>query len=258
MLNKNAFSARLEKQNPCVVIPVFDHQHAIAKVTADVLAHNLPCILVDDGSSTGCAKKLDALVSTNQMLQLLRLPVNSGKGAAVLAGIQFAAQQGYTHVLQIDADGQHATADIPRFLAEANKDPKAVIIGQPLFDASIPKVRLYARYLTHVWVWINTWSWQIRDSMCGFRVYPVDAVMQLIAHQKIGLRMNFDTDILVRLFWEGLHVVNVPTKVTYPMDGVSHFRVWLDNALITRMHVVLFFGMLRRAPMLATRKIRGR
>jgi glycosyltransferase involved in cell wall biosynthesis len=248
----------LEQQvfKPCVVIPVFDHEHAIEAVVTAVLAHDVACILVDDGSSFRCAKKLDELAAGKQNLQLLRLAVNSGKGAAVLAGIQLAAQEGYTHVLQIDADGQHCTADIPRFLEEASKHPQAVINGRPIFDASIPKIRLYARYLTHIWVWINTWSCQIKDSMCGFRVYPVEPVMKLIAHQQIGHRMNFDTDILVRLYWQGLDVINVPTRVTYPIDGVSHFRVWLDNVLITRMHMVLFFGMLLRIPTLLARKLR--
>jgi glycosyltransferase involved in cell wall biosynthesis len=243
---------------PCVVIPVFDHEHAIDTVVTAVLAHNLPCILVDDGSSLSCAKKLDELVAEKQNLKLLRLTVNSGKGAAVLAGIKLASQEGYTHVLQIDADGQHCTDDIPQFVAEAQKNPESIINGRPIYDASIPKVRLYARYLTHIWVWINTWSFQIIDSMCGFRVYPIASVMKLIAHQKIGHRMNFDTDILVRLYWEGLDVINVPTRVTYPSDGVSHFRMWLDNALITRMHVILFFGMVWRIPTLLARKVRAR
>lgn len=243
---------------PCVVIPVFNHEHAIDAVVVDVLAQNLFCILVDDGSSPTCAKKLDALAAEKQNLKLLRLAVNSGKGAAVLTGIRWAAQQGYTHALQIDADGQHCTADIPQFLEVAKNNPQAMINGRPIYDASVPKLRLYARYLTHIWVWINTWSFQIHDSMCGFRVYPIAAVMKLIAHQQLGERMNFDTDILVRLHWQGVDVINVPTRVTYPSDGVSHFRVWLDNVLITRMHVILFFGMLLRVPTLLARKVQGR
>ena len=131
-----------------------------------------------------------------------------------------------------------------------------MIAGYPIYDETVPAIRLYARYLTHVWVWINTLSLEIRDSMCGFRVYPLAPVMQLIARQKVGLRMDFDTEILVRLYWAGLAVVNLPTRVAYPTDGVSHFRVWLDNVLITRMHTVLFFGMLPRIPRLLARKWR--
>lgn len=243
----------------CVVIPVFDHEHAIAAVVDAVLAHHIPCILVDDGSSADCARKLNSLVvARSEQISLLRLPVNGGKGVAVLAGFQLAAQQGYSHVVQIDADGQHCIADLPKFIALANQHPKAIIAGCPVFDASVPKLRLYGRYLTHICVWINTLSLDIKDSMCGFRLYPLDAVMRLIAHQRIGSRMNFDTDILVRLYWQGLEVINLPTPVTYPSDGVSHFRLFMDNVLITRMHLVLFLGMLIRVPKLLARKLRAR
>jgi hypothetical protein len=159
-------------------------------------------------------------------------------------------------VLQIDADGQHATGDVPAFLARAAAHPHAVIAGQPIYDASVPKGRLYGRYATHIWVWINTLSLEIRDSMCGFRVYPVAPVNALAARRALGQRMNFDIDILVRLFWDGLRVVNLPTRVTYPDDGVSHFRVWRDNVQISWMHTQLFFGMLPRIPRLLARKWR--
>jgi len=246
-----------EAFKPVVLIPVFDHEHAIGAVVAAVLSHRIPCLLVDDGSSAGCAAVLDALAASEpREIMLVRHAANRGKGAAVLTGFARAASVGYTHVLQIDADGQHCVADVPAFLQAARAHPAAVIAGCPVYDDTVPALRLYGRYLTHVWVWINTLSLRIRDSMCGFRVYPVAPVIALAARQKIGARMNFDTDILVRLYWEGLDVVNLPTRVAYPSDGVSHFRVWLDNALITRMHAMLFFGMLRRMPRLLARKWR--
>jgi glycosyltransferase involved in cell wall biosynthesis len=238
---------------PCIVVPVYNHEHAIGAVVAGLLRHGVPVMLVDDGSNAACAAALDALVHEPQVL-LVRLPHNQGKGAAVLAGFRRAHELGYSHVLQIDADGQHQTDDVPAFLARAAAHPDAVIAGHPVYDESVPKARLYGRYATHIWVWINTLSLDIKDSMCGFRVYPVAPVNALAARRSIGTRMNFDTDILVRLFWDGLQVINVPTRVSYPSDGVSHFRVWRDNVLISWMHTVLFFGMLPRIPKLLARK----
>lgn len=239
---------------PCVVIPVYNHEHAIGKVVGQVLAHHLHCILVDDGSSPACAAVLDALAAANPgRVVLEHHAVNQGKGGAVLTGFRRAAQDGYSHVLQVDADGQHSVSDIPRFLTAARARPQALVAGCPVYDESVPKLRLYARYLTHVWVWINTLSLAIRDSMCGFRVYPVAPVLALSARRKLGLRMNFDIEILVRLYWDGVEVVNLPTRVGYPEDGVSHFKAWTDNVLITRLHVALFFGMLPRIPSLLVR-----
>lgn len=241
--------------NPLVVIPVFDHEHAIATMVGGVLAAGVPCLLVDDGSGAPCARELDRLAALHSpRVRLLRLPANRGKGGAVLAGFRQAGGEGFSHVLQIDADGQHDPADIPKFLALARAHPDAVVCGVPLYDASVPKGRLYGRYLTHVWVWINTLSFAIRDSMCGFRVYPLPPVMRLMDEETIGLRMDFDVEVLVRLFWRGVVVRNLPTRVTYPLDGVSHFDVWRDNARISRMHARLFFGMLRRLPRLLVRR----
>lgn len=241
----------------CVLIPVYDHEHAIGAVVEAVLAQGLPCVLVDDGSKPSCAQVLDTLAAaTPERVSLVRHARNQGKGAAVLTGFRHAAQAGFTHVLQLDADGQHCAADLPRFVALARRHPQAVVAGYPVYDASVPTLRLYARYLTHVWIWINTLSLAIRDSMCGFRVYPVAPVLALADRCALGKRMNFDPEVLVRLHWDGVAVVNTPTRVTYPTDGVSHFLAWRDNALITRMHTVLFFGMLLRLPKLLARKWR--
>ncbi|MEG2804479.1 glycosyltransferase family 2 protein [Stenotrophomonas sp.] len=243
---------------PLVVIPVYDHEHAIGAVVQGVLASGLPCLLVDDGSRPSCARVLDALASAHApQLALLRLAHNQGKGGAMLAGFAEAARRGYSHVVQIDADGQHDTADIPRFIALARQHPEAVICGIPAYDDSVPKARLYGRYATHVWVWINTLSLTIRDSMCGFRLYPLAPVTRLAGEETIGRRMDFDSEILVRLFWRDVPVISVPTRVTYPSDGVSHFDVWRDNVRISRMHTRLFFGMVWRAPRLLWRRVTG-
>lgn len=245
-------------QTLVVVIPVYNHGAAIGAVAQAVLAHGLPCVLVDDGSEPGCAQVLrDLAAGQPDKVTLVVLTVNQGKGGAMMAGFREAQRLGYSHALQIDADGQHDVQDIPAFVASARQYPERVICGCPIYDASVPKGRLYGRYLTHVWVWINTLSFAIQDSMCGFRVYPLASTVALIDSQAIGKRMDFDVEILVRLFWRGVGIVNQPTRVTYPADGVSHFRVLRDNVQISRMHAKLFFGMLLRLPILLWHKVRS-
>lgn len=238
-----------------VVVPVYNHGDAIGAMVDRIKQQGIPCLLVDDGSDPGCAAVLDRLASaTPEVVSLLRLPVNQGKGGAVMAGLREAARRGFSHAVQIDADGQHDPADIPGFLAEARQHPGDLIIGSPIYDPSVPKGRLYGRYATHVWVWINTLSFDIRDSLCGFRVYPLAATIALIDSVKIGKRMDFDCEILVRMHWRGVRIRNRLTRVTYPLDGVSHFDVWRDNVRISRMHATLFFGMLVRLPVLVVNK----
>jgi glycosyltransferase involved in cell wall biosynthesis len=240
--------------SPCVVIPVYNHERAVGDVAAGAVRQGLACILVDDGSSATCAGVLDELAAAApQQITLIRHPVNRGKGSAVLTAIRHAAKIGYSHALQIDADGQHRVGDIPRFLEQAAAHPDALIVGCPEYDPSAPRLRLWARHLTSVWVSINTLSRQIKDSMCGFRVYPLAPLVALDQRGGLGERMNFDIEVLVRLYWNGLEIINVPTPVTYPEDGVSHFRAWADTALISRAHALLFFGMLQRLPTLIAR-----
>jgi glycosyltransferase involved in cell wall biosynthesis len=241
--------------SPLIVVPVYEHGTAIGPLLDRLRGHGVPCLLVDDGSGPDCAATLRRLADADpQWLSLLRLDPNQGKGAAVMAGLREAGRRGHSHVLQLDADGQHDAADVPAFHPQARDEPGAVINGRPVYDQSVPRGRLYGRYATHVWVWINTLSFDIADSMCGFRVYPLAPTLALIHRARIGRRMDFDTEILVRLHWQGLPVRNRPTRVTYPDDGVSHFDLWRDNLRISAMHARLFFGMLRRLPRLLARK----
>ncbi len=242
---------------PIVLVPVYDHEHAIGAMVEAILRHPWPCLLVDDGSGPACAQVLREIADAHPDRVLLeRLPRNQGKGAAMMTGFRTAERLGYTHVLQIDADGQHNADDIPRFLALAQANPRSVVTGNPVYDQTVPRHRFYFRYLTHVWVWFITLSFDIRDSMCGLRVYPLDAVVALMGDIRLGHHMEFDTEVIVRLYWRGSPVINVPTRVTYPSDGVSHFRMLQDNMLMAGMLSRLFLGMLWRMPTLLWRKVK--
>jgi len=241
----------------CAVVPVYNHERAVGDTTLSLRRHGLTVLLVDDGSGPECAAELRRLAAADPEVRLLRLPKNGGKGAAVMAGLEAAAAAGFTHALQIDADGQHDSADVPRFVAAAVAEPRALICGQPVFDASMPRHRLYLRYLTHLMVWLNTLSFDIRDSMCGLRVYPLSVVLPFIKAAPPGSRMDFDVEVLVRLHWSGVTMRWIATRVGYPADGVSHFRLVRDNWLITLMHARLFLGMLLRAPSLLVRRLRA-
>ncbi|MDR6298947.1 glycosyltransferase family 2 protein [Pantoea dispersa] len=237
---------------PCVLIPCYNHGAMLASVLARLAPFNLPVIVVDDGSDARTKQHIAALDAPQ--LRVLTLPHNQGKGAAVIAGLRAAAAAGFSHALQLDADGQHQVEDTPRMLAEAERYPHCLISGQPQYDASIPKSRLYGRYITHFWVWVETLSFSLKDSMCGFRVYPLAASLELCDRRAIGQRMDFDTEIMVRLYWQGTPSRFIRTRVTYPPCGVSHFDALHDNLRISWMHTRLFFGMLPRIPQLLSRR----
>jgi glycosyltransferase involved in cell wall biosynthesis len=241
-----------------LIVPFYNHEHAIRQTVAGLKVYGYPCWLVDDGSAARCLPILEQIAADeSSWLTLIRCPVNRGKGVAVITGFSAAHAAGCTHALQIDADGQHDFTSIPRIAALARDNPDAIITGVPVFDDSAPASRRIGRKLTTFWVRINTLSSRIEDAMCGFRVYPLAPIVRLAARGDCGSRMEFDPEILVRAVWEGMPVVSMPTRVTYPLDGVSHFKMWRDNVRISWMHTRLFFGMLWRAPMILLRRLRS-
>ena len=239
---------------PCVIIPVYNHGETLSGTLENLSSYGLHTIVVDDGSNDR-TKEILAKLDAEFDIDLITLPENQGKGAAVKVGFCKAWGKGFTHGIQVDADGQHDLGDLGILLDEAWKNPDALISGDPQYDESAPVSRLFGRSITRFWVWVETLSLDIPDAMCGFRIYPLEPCIRLIDDRRIGTRMEFDIEIAVRLHWRGVPFIAIPTRVTYPDDGTSHFRVLQDNWCITRMHTMLFFGMLLRLPVILLRKL---
>ncbi len=240
-----------------IVIPVYNHPHYLADLVQHLEQFQFPIILVNDGSHAECTAILRKLDQQFDQVSLIEHVENKGKGQAVITGLRYAAHIGMTHALQLDADGQHHWDDVAKFFQLSQQQPEAMVIGQPIFDASVPKKRLYGRYITHFWVWVNSLSFDIKDSMCGFRIYPLDTTIAVLNKAKIQPRMGFDSEILVRLKWEDVPFINIPTPVIYPEHGISHFDAWRDNIGISKAHATLFIEMLRRLPQLLLRKFKA-
>lgn len=233
---------------PCAIVPTYNNPRTLRAVVVQIGAH-VPVVVVDDCSAEeGRAEA--ARLAEEGLASVRRREVNGGKGAAVKTGFAFARELGYTHALQVDADGQHALADIPKLLAAARAAPEALILGAPIYDSSAPVGRLIGRRITLFWTAVEAGFGVITDPMCGFRVYPLAAAL---AVGETGDRMDFDIEIAVRLVWAGVPVVNVPTKVRYlsrEEGGVSHFRLVRDNAKIAWLHARLSFTALMILPVL--------
>lgn len=234
---------------PCAIVPSHNHWRVAGHVVAGLRAAGLPVIVIDDGSAEPARSALAALHDPAGGVTVRRLDVNQGKGGAVVEGFRLALAAGHTHAVQVDADGQHDLGAVPDLLALARRHPQALVTGVPVYDASIPRGRAIGRWITHVWVWVETLSLRLRDTMCGFRVYPLDPVRRLLDDGvRIGRRMDFDTEIMVRLFWRGTPVAELPVRVTYPPDNTSNFDMLRDNVRISLMHTRLVLTMLTRFP----------
>ncbi|MCM8532692.1 MAG: glycosyltransferase family 2 protein [Lentisphaeraceae bacterium] len=240
----------------CFVIPFYNHGRPLPRTVEALLSFDLPIIIVNDGSDEENSKVLFELAGKyEEKLIVHHLSQNGGKGVATWNALRISHENDFTHALQIDADGQHNFNDIERFFKESKSSPETYVLGQATYDESVPKARLYGRYITHIWVWIETLSFAIKDTMCGFRVYVVEDFMSCFPDKAPSPRMDFDTEVLVRLFWKGKKFKNLKTLVVYPEDGISHFQPFKSNVRISWMHTRLFFGMLLRSPLLLLRKM---
>lgn len=222
----------------CALIPTYNNPATLARVVEKVRAYLPDVIVVDDGSDAEARKVAEELASAGLALVHFR-ERNGGKGAAVKTGFGIAKERGFTHALQIDADGQHDVGDIPTMLEAVRQQPEAAVLGQPQFDDSAPLGRLMARQITVQLCRLEAWSRGIGDPMCGFRIYPLAA--SLAADAK-GDAMDFDPEIAVRLSWAKVPLLHVPTRVRYISKadgGVSHYHLFRDTALIGWMHVRL-------------------
>jgi glycosyltransferase involved in cell wall biosynthesis len=234
-----------------VLLPTYNTGPRLRDVVEEVLRHWQPVVVVIDGSGDGSATAMAALARAEPALAVIVLRENRGKGAAVLAGLEWGRKHGFTHALAMDADGQHPAAKIAEFMATSARHPDAQILGRPIFPANIPRERLYFPKLSVALVRCTILGAGIDDNLYGFRVYPVNPLLAVLGPRRTGRRYDFDTEAAVRLCWRGVRPINVPAPVRYfsrAEGGVSHFHYLRDNLTLAAMHTRLLCELIGHAP----------
>ena len=244
-----------------ILIPSYNTGGKVLQTVWDARRIWQPVWVVVDGSTDGTLEALQALARDDPHIRVLALPRNRGKGAAILHGLREAEAAGYTHAMTLDADGQHPTDKIREFMAASGANPEALILGLPVFDASAPRVRVHGRKLSNWCAELETLGAGIGDSLCGFRVYPVSPLREIMERQRWMRSFDFDAEAAVRLCWRGVRPINLAAPVKYfrPEEGgISHFRYLRDNVVLTWMHTRLILEGLVRLPFLLARRRVGR
>jgi glycosyltransferase involved in cell wall biosynthesis len=239
----------------CLLIPIYNHKDEVGGVVEALEPAQLPCLIVDDGSNAATRAVLEQLAERYPWVSVHRRPHNGGRGAALKTGYRLAFEGGFSHALQLDADGQHDAADLARFLDEMQRAPEALVLGAPRFDESAPRSRLYGRQLSRVMVWLATLSFDVTDPLCGFRGIPLAATVALLDREAMGDHMEFDPQLVIRLHWSGIAVRNIPTRVVYRSGGLSHFEPVRDNLRLSAVYAVSLASALLRLP---RRLVRGK
>ena len=240
---------------PTILIPSYNTGPILTETVKAAIATGYPVKVVVDGSTDGSDSALTAFEDTDGFT-LHRLPVNQGKGSAILCGIRAAQMDGFTHALAMDADGQHPADRIADYFKVGQQHPEAGVFGTPVFDSSAPALRVGGRKISNFWANLETMGWGIDDSLFGMRLYPIRQLIEVLEDTPFARRFDFDPEVAVRLSWKGVPIINMPTAVRYPSEeegGISQFRYVRDNTLLTWMHIRLMAGFFIRAPWLAFR-----
>lgn len=241
-----------------VLIPSYNPGPGVLQTVRQARARWNPVWVVVDGSTDGTERLIQAEAAADPGLRVIVLPENRGKGSAVLAGIEQAAREGFTHALTLDSDGQHPADLIPAFMAASQRQPQAMVLGKPVFGPEAPALRVNGRKVSNGWANLETLWMGVGDSLYGFRVYPIAPLAAIMRANRFMRRFDFDPEAVVRLCWAGVKPINLDAPVRYlsaEEGGVSHFRYLRDNTLLTWMHTRLFLGFVLRLPLLAWRRL---
>jgi glycosyltransferase involved in cell wall biosynthesis len=250
-------SPTLPSQSHLVIIPSYNSGPKLSETVCAALRYWQPVWVVIDGSTDDSARVLESLRQEQSHLNVLRLPDNQGKGAAVLHAMKAAQAQGFEYALVMDSDGQHPAEKIPQFMEISRQNLGTMVLGVPKFGSDAPASREQGRRVGNWWANLETLWGGINDSLFGFRVYPINASLEALSKLKSGRRYDFDTQLAVRLFWKGVPPINVPVPVRYfspAQGGVSHFHYLRDNLLLIRAHTGLVLQMPWRMTRLRIKK----
>lgn len=233
-----------------VMIPSYNTGQLLKITVTEALQQWLPVWVIIDGSTDGSEDLLAPLQKAYpDTLVVIKIATNQGKGSAILSGIKAAEKLGFTHVLTMDADHQHPADYIQRFMQQSIDKPKTMILGEPIFDASAPMIRVKGRKISNWWANLETLNAGIHDSLFGMRIYPIKDLITVMHTTTWARRFDFEPEIAVRMAWHGVAILNIATPVRYiakEEGGVSQFKYGRDNILLIGMHLRLLVGFLLR------------
>lgn len=219
--------------NICIVIPVFNHALTVGRVVRASKNH-FPVLAINDGSTDDTGQILGAETG----IEVITLPQNQGKGAALRAGLAAAEKQGFTHAITIDADGQHAPDELPWFAAACRRQPEALVVGiRDLAKEQAPRRRRVINRISAFWFKTQT-GLSLADAQCGYRAYPLAGVNRLRIRSQ---RYAFELEVLVKAAWNGTPILPQPVSADYQSatSRLSHFDPWRDTLRISLLHTRL-------------------
>lgn len=218
----------------CVIIPTYNNGRTLHTVIEDVSCYTSNIIVVNDGSTDDTSDILTGFTG----IEKVSYSVNQGKGWAIRQGIKRALELGYDYAITIDSDGQHFAKDLPVFIEQLKKHPRAIIIGsRNMNQSSVPGKSSFGNRFSNFWFRVET-GIKLPDTQSGYRLYPIFLLKDMKFFTK---KYEFEIEVLVRAAWKDIPVLPAPVSVYYAPgnERVSHFRPFKDFFRISILNTIL-------------------
>lgn len=233
-MEPNVCRQELKQLGGVVILPTYNNARTLMAVLNDVRCYAEDIMVVNDGSTD----ETHTLLSSVDDVIVVEYAdgLNRGKGYALKTGLRKATEMGFRYAITLDSDGQHYADDIPAFVSAVKKRPDSLIIGARNLQADgMPGKNTFANKFSNFWFKVETWQ-TLSDTQSGYRLYPLN---KLAGMRFFTPRYEFEVEIIVRAAWRDIEVFNIPIKVLYPEDRISHFRPLHDFTRISILNTVL-------------------
>ena len=228
------FQSRFDALRCCVLVPTYNNEKALEGVLQELLLYTTNIVVVNDGSTD----RTREILSNFSHLNIFHFDNNSGKGAALNHGFQKAEDLGYEYAITIDSDGQHYPDDLQVFLEELEakgpKDPELLLVGdRNMGRDGIPGKSTTGNKFSNFWYLVVT-GINLGDTQSGYRLYPLKVVNPITLYTN---KFEYEIEIIVKAAWRGVEVKNIPIKVFYEDNRVTHFRPFWDITRIVMLYM---------------------
>jgi dolichol-phosphate mannosyltransferase len=242
-----------------VAIPTYNERDNIETTVEAALTGcpHIDVLVVDDSSPDGTGELADALAAAHDRVHVLHRAEKQGLGAAYLAAFAWAADRGYRTVVEMDADGSHDPADLPRLLAALDEGAEVALGSRYIPGGSVRNWALHRLALSRC-AGIYTRAMlglHVQDVTAGYRAYRIDALQKLQLDTVNSVGYCFQIDLTWRAVKAGFTIREVPIVFTERRAGASKM-----NGAITveALWNVTRWGMAHRARQLRRVFSRGR
>ena len=230
----------IQNSEVLIVVPAYNESATIAKVVGEIHEAGFTCVVVDDGSEDNTS-----LLAKEAGANVLTLPFNAGVGGALRCGFRYALENGFTAVIQCDADGQHQSHHFHDLIRTGNETKADFVLGSRFLSTENTLDPHIVRRFAMWWlarVASRATGRRITDSTSGFRLIQRPLLDELAEHlPEYYLGDTFEA--LVVLGRAGYSVEEIGTAMSPRQSGVSSASNGRAIALIGKSLTTVLLGL---------------